>query len=163
MPFWCACARGWGGERTEQCCPKSFAKHGERILSFHHKEMINDGSKKCVYPGWNVTLWMKYYPVPHLSVQSSCLVSNNWYATVVVFWMSGRMDALRRWGDSRWKTIWVWTELSRRSGRAKTPDADAENALQEVEGLRNDKRRDTEHRGQGFLFQHFSSSSALVM
>lgn len=42
-------------------------------------------------------------------------------------------------------------------------DAFAENALQEVEDLRNDKRRDTEHRGQGFLFQHFSSSPALVM
>lgn len=60
---------------------------------------------------------------------------------------------------------WVWTERSRRCGRAETPDVDAfaENALQEVEDLRNDKRRDTEHRGQGFLFQHFSSSPALVM
>ena len=42
-------------------------------------------------------------------------------------------------------------------------DADAENALQEVEGLRNDKRRDSEHRGQGFIFQQFSSSPTLVM
>ena len=47
---------GGGGAYAEPCCPESFAKHRERILSFlrvsqsilsfHHKETINVGSKK---------------------------------------------------------------------------------------------------------------------